>query len=252
MKTLRVGFLVAVFGITACSSLVTPDTKTANGFISLRNSGAANSLPFTGPYVSVLDSLLLTVTSDQEATSRLIGRHLRSGDTSFILPVTLPEGQASFAVQVLSNNNSTLQNGQASATIDKDGFSVAVQMTSRTALMVAQPDTITASVRNTQTTLRTATAYVYNRGSANLIWRVKTLDTSFTRSPCVNAAGAFACITSPAQGVQRTLIPNGLDSVTFAFPDAVRSIPFLSSRVFSFVLGSNEGDVTVRWRWTFP
>ncbi|MEO7996662.1 MAG: hypothetical protein ABI852_04410, partial [Gemmatimonadaceae bacterium] len=220
MKSIRAAFLVAVFGVTACSSLVTPDKKTATGSISLRQSGAANSLPFTGPYVSVLDSMLLTVTSDQEATPRLIGRHLNSGDTSFILPVTLPAGQATFAVKVLSNNRSLLQSGQASAAIDKEGFSVAVPIVAGRALMVAQPDEITTSFRNAQTNYRTAKAYVYNRGSVNMNWSVKTVDPAFTQAPCAGGRITF-CFSTPAVGVANTLKPNGIDSVLFQFPDSV-------------------------------
>lgn len=248
MKMSRHVFLFALTGITACSALTTPDNKSASGSITLRREGAANSLPFTGPYVSVLDSLLLTVTSDQEATPQLIGRHLRSGDTSFILPVTVAAGQATFAVQVLSNNKTLLQSGQATSAIDRDGFSVTVPIVAGRALLVAQPDTVKTSVRDAQTALRIAKVYVHNRGSVPLTWSLKTTDTSFTKTPCT--IRGITCATAPAVGVVNTLKAGGMDSVLFGFTDQGPSAaPLFSTRVFSFVLTSPEGDVTVRWNW---
>ncbi|MEO7998749.1 MAG: hypothetical protein ABI852_14965, partial [Gemmatimonadaceae bacterium] len=144
-----------------------------------------------------------------------------------------------------------LHSGQASAVIDKDGFSVSVPIVAGRALMVVNPDTIKTAVKDLQTGLRIAKAYVYNRGSVNLIWSVKSVDTSFTKSPCIGIRGNF-CGTAPAVGIVDTLKPNAMDSVLFAFTDQIGGLPLFNSRLFSFVLTSAEGDVTVRWRWVFP
>ncbi len=247
MSLRRLSVFASTLGVAACSALVSTDARVVRGTIVLTRAAGTGAQAVVGPYVSVIDSLALTITAGIGGTPQLIGRHLAPSDTVITIPLTVPAGGATLAVQVLSNNRMLLYTGQASTTIDRDRFAVTVPVVPVSPVLVVNPDTIKTSALALQTGLRFTKVAVHNSGNSALIWSLKSVDTAFTRCNLSFPGTIPPCVASPASG---TVAPNGNDTLTFSFPDRLPSgAPFFAAHVFSFVLTSAQGDVTVRWRY---
>ena len=243
MSLRRLGAIASALGVAACSSLFDAEAPELRGKVVLSRTAGNASQAVVGPYVSVIDSVTLSITASG-GTPQLIGRHLAPYDTAVTIPLRVAAGSATFSVRVLSNNDTLLYGGQVSRMIDRDGFAVTVPLAAVKPVLVVNPDTIKTSVNGPVTGQRITKVAVRNSGRDTLVWRLKPIDdTAFARCNAQSQI-VLPCRASPLSG---RVAANGLDTLTFflatsAFRDTAR-------RVFSFVLTSPEGDVTVRWRY---
>src|SRR5262245_56462205 len=118
-------FLIAVvtLGALACSSTSGTEDQRVRGSIALARVDAATTQAVVGPYVSVIDSLFVSLTSDVAKPPLVIRRRLTPADTVVTVPVTLPVGTTSIVASVVSNNQTGLFLGAGTTIADRNGFS---------------------------------------------------------------------------------------------------------------------------------
>lgn len=191
------------------------------------DSRTASARP-AGPFVSVLDSIDLVITSSSNAIVAHKGQRLHGYDSTAALSVDLPSGTNTFAAQVLSSSTgAAIFSGQTSHTGSADRDTIVIP------LVAAQP-ALLVTLDTTRTTIVTSSQFtIYNAGTGTLVWNVSGTDTAFARC-------GGECLISPQNGqlgagqsaIMRVAVPTN-------FP----------SRLFSFVLHSTQGDVTARWQY---
>jgi hypothetical protein len=181
------------------------------------------------PYVTVVDSVHLVVTSPSGSTLVTRGQRLQRHQTSVSFPVDLQGDAATFRAQVLSSNRTVVYEGTTTVNLGPNDFTVVVPMPAQRPVLLATPDTARASFDSAVTRGSLA---IHNRGSGSLVWSVVP-DAAFTQC-------GRACVVTPSGG---TIASGTSDTMRITIPSA----PPFSSRVFSFVLRSSEGDVSVQW-----
>jgi hypothetical protein len=181
------------------------------------------------PYVTVVDSVHLIVTSPSGATLVTTGQRLQRHQTSVSLPVELQGDAATFKAQVLSSNRTVVYEGTTTVNLGPNDFTVVVPMPAQRPVLLATPDTARASFDSAVTRGSLA---IHNRGNGSLVWSVVP-DAAFTQC-------GRACVVTPSGG---TIASGTSDTMRIIIPSA----PPFSSRVFSFLLRSSEGDVSVQW-----
>lgn len=229
------------------------DNRALSGSIVMSRDVTTRSALSYGPYVSVVDSLVLSITAG--GSTRTIGRHLGAPDNDVSIPVTLPAGVATTIVRVLSNSKpaTILFSGQATTTIDRDGFSVNVPLAANSPVLLAFPDTAKSVTRNQEFNTQFTRVAVHNSGKDTLSWWVKTVDVTFADPAlCFDAQGLPRCTVTPKIGIPRSVRAIRDDTLTIAIPINVGigivPQPF-PPRLLTFVLASPEGELTVRWRY---
>lgn len=189
---------------------------------------AATTAP-APPYVTVVDSVHLVVTSPSGATLATAGQRLQRYQTSVSLPVEVRGDAATFRAQVLSTNGTVIYQGSTSVTFEPNDFTVVLQTPAVRPVLLATPDTARAQFDSAVTRGSLA---IHNRGSQPLVWSV-VADAVF--------AQCQTCRVTPSAG---STPAGAADSLRISIPSA----PPFSSRVFNFVIRSAEGDVSVQWQ----
>ena len=237
MTTGRCVIPVLAFVAAACSGGLSPESRTLSGNVVLVRQLAGNTAPVTGAYLSVVDSLALSITGG--GTPETSGRHLGAGEVSVTIPVTLPASGASLLVQIFSNNKRTLLfSGTASPTVDRDGFSVEVPLVAIRPVLVVLPDTL--KVDSTVGSTRFGSVTVHNSGKDSLSWSVAR-DTTGTGVIC-----GQGCTIGPLSG---KLAAGGDTKLVFRMPAFdVRGNPYRAGTM-TYFLASPEGTVTLPWRY---
>ena len=213
-----------------CRSLTDANGEARSFTVVLASVAQQGSGAVPPPFVSVVDSVHLVVTSPSGATLFTGGQRLQRNQTTVSLPVELSGDAARFKAQILSSNRTVLFEGDTSVTFAPNDFTVVVPIPARRPVLVATPDTARAVFDSAVT--RGALA-IHNRGSGSLEWRV-VVDPAFAQC-------GQACRVAPSSGT----IPAGKsDTMRISIP----SVPPFALRTFSFVLRSAEGDVSVQWQ----
>jgi hypothetical protein len=196
----------------------------------------ARGVAFQGPYVSVLDSIAVTVT-DADGRATALGVRLGRRDTSATFAVEVPEGTTRFDALVLSATRAVLFGGSRTLDVSADDFVVRIQTTAQAPVLLVAPDTLHVP---TPTRLSTSgTVGVYNRGVGPLLVRfrgpaplpsngcapVVCLVPSGTPTPLVAdsvvvPAGAAVAVTVAA--IQASHLP-----LTMTFASAQGSVPLV-------------------------
>ncbi len=193
-----VGFLLALgaLGALACDQGMTDSAQHSRVVLDLRPVLGV----LGGDFVSVLDTARLTITSDgqQQTMTSLFG----TGDSETTFDVSLKSGPATFIFDAISTNGTPLYRGQATSTIDGDGFAVTITPQADTAVMVVYPrrptfDTITVVYNDVDHPALRATLNVRNPGSATLNWHVASippLPTGFIAITCAVPSRQADCL----------------------------------------------------------
>jgi Bacterial Ig-like domain (group 2) len=226
MTTARFARLIGAVMLVACSSAENGAPATVRPTIVLANDSRASSAP-PGPWVSILDSIDLRVTAEN-GDQIPIGRHLSRYNTTATLQLAFSPGNTTFAAQVLSNSRVSVFSGTMMQLITSDVLSLVLNVVATRPVLLMVPDTAKTS------TITTTQFSVYNAGVGSLDWNVASTDTAFTR------CGAQCTITPASGSVAAGATATLRVSVPTNFP----------SRVFSFVVKSAEGDVTVNWQYS--
>jgi hypothetical protein len=191
-----------------------------------------------GDFVSVLNTASLSITSGGETITR--SGQFGSGDSELSFDVVVKTGEATFAVDVMSTNNTLLYHGSTTQTIEQDGFAVSITPQAVSGVTVIAPHRPAYSVfDNGQIRTYTAPMRVRNAGSASLTWR---LDSVVTKPAgvtifCGDEFENNCLLSHPlAPGTRELAI-----TVGFSMPSSVIFAPLVTLRFISSV-----GDVTTR------
>ncbi|MBC8115600.1 MAG: hypothetical protein H7062_14540 [Candidatus Saccharimonas sp.] len=180
---MRVRVLVVLLGV-ACKPPLGTEVHHHRGQIVLSAAAPQTPTGVTGPYVSVLDSVGLTMTP-ASGSQIVLGRHLSRRDTTASFSVDLQEGTYQFDARVLSAKRAVLYAGTGNSVVDRDGFSVDLSVAPQTPVMLVAPDTSHVVVPTGS--LGQTTLVVHNRGIGVL--RFSIYDTSqVSRTQCASVA----------------------------------------------------------------
>lgn len=223
---------VVMLGVVAatCRSFTDANGAARSFTVVLANVAQQESGAIAPPFVSVVDSVHLVVTSPSGATLFTGGQRLERNQMSVSLPVELSGDAARFKAQILSSNRTVLFEGDTTVTFEPNDFTVVVPMPARLPVLVATPDTARAVFDSAVTR---GVLAVHNRGSGSLAWSV-VVDAAFAQC-------GPACRVTPSGG---TIAAGKSDTMRISIP----SVPPFAGRVFSFVLRSSQGDVSVQWQ----
>lgn len=187
----------------------------------------ASAAPVPNPYVSVVDSVAITVTP-------AVGQVIRGGarvdrrQSRLVLSLAVPEGMATIEAVVLSTNRSRLYIGSRSFDIVADGYLDSIPLTAQMPVMLVSPDTVVVSVKSPA--YAQATLMLYNRGISNLQWTIR--DTfAVSRLQCAQ----LRCMKLP---VSFKDVAPGFMQVTI---DSIRSL----AQPIPLTFSSANGDVIV-------
>ena len=229
-RCLRLVFTAALaMASSTCGSPISANDDDARTITVVLASVAQHVSAVPPPFVSVVDSVHLVVTSSSGATLATTGQRLQRHQTSVSLPVELQGDAATFRAQVLSSNRTVVYEGTTTVSFEPNDFTVVVPMPARRPVLLATPDTARALFDSAVTRGSLA---IHNRGNGSLVWSVVP-DAAFTQC-------GQACRVTPSGG---TIASGTSDTMRITIP----SVPPFSSRVFSFLLRSSEGDVSVQW-----
>jgi hypothetical protein len=177
-------FLLVIV-ITSCVSATDASPRYQRVAFNL-SPAAASAAGFSGPYVSVVDSVDLTVTTNGIGVQRF-GKRLARRDSVAAFTVTVARGQNEFSARVLSTVGTVLYSGTQSADITESTFAVDVPLTAAGPVLLVAPDTATVIQQTpppNEFVFFFKTVVVHNRGSGTLIWSVKdTLPPSAAQCP---------------------------------------------------------------------
>lgn len=222
-------FLSAACTVLASCSLFTESNtpRFVSTSVVLTNSLRTGVARPPGPFASVLDSVVLVVKSTTGEVIATSGYKLRAYDSTASMQIEIPTGDALFDVQVLSRNRSIVFKGSRLATVTDDDTPITIDVVPERPVMLVLPDTSKTSV------VLNTTFAVYNAGNSVLSPSEAARDTALTR------CGTACTITITPASVP----PGQTATVRLTVP---QNFP---SRLFSFVLRSAEGDVTVFWQY---
>ena len=213
--------------LVACSS---PDEGVGRAIrpsIILQNASATTPPP-PGPFVSVIDSVELRVTTDDGSVVARLGQRIAGYRTTATMQPSFPPGNTTFTADVFSKSRAVIFTGSMTQLITSDVASLPLTIRATRPVLLMVPDT---AVTNTVTSTQFA---VYNAGLGSLDWSLIATDTAFTRC-------GTQCTISPTSG---TVAPGATTMMRVTVPT---NFP---SRRFSFNIRSAEGNVTTFWAYS--
>lgn len=182
-------FLIATAG---CVSATDASLPIQHVTFNLSRAGAATT-GISGPYVSVIDSVDLTVTTSGGGVQRF-GKRLARRDGLASFPVTVTRGQNDFTARVISSVGTVLYDGTRSANITETSFAVDVPLTARAPLLLVAPDTAKVAQQfrgQIGGVFLIKTVTIHNRGSGTFLWSVKDTLPSSSTSQCTGGCIGF-------------------------------------------------------------
>jgi hypothetical protein len=141
----RVAFVVAAAAIVfACATPTDSGSSRQAVWLRLAALPSSANAPLTGPYVSVLDSLNLVVTSVATGERQEFGKHLERRDSVASFPIRIEQGDVQFVARVLSNNRTLLFAASSMVKISAGSFApITVDMSASGPVLLVAPDSST-------------------------------------------------------------------------------------------------------------
>ncbi len=162
----RVAWLTALILAAACSSSLASDGP-RRGSVSFAIGFAGVNAP-SGPFVSVLDSVRLSVTQTGNATPlvRRAAKLARRDTVVTFTDIELFDGTYSFTATVTSVNGAVLFDSTRKTDVREDNFVVDLPVGRRAPVLLLAPDTVRVG------TSLTFVVQVHNRGLPGLTWSI--------------------------------------------------------------------------------
>lgn len=214
----------------ACTDITHHQRSSISILFSLASPGSVSSAVVDPPFVSVIDSVSLSIEPVGGGATAAYGAHVDRGKKLFPFTVELDRGTYTLSASVQSKNGSLLFAGQSTVSIDSDDFTVNFQLTPRAPVMVLAPDTTTTLQDDGKSVVARAT--IHNRGLDSLSWQL-------TSRPAVMATCPATCAAFPDSG---RIGAGDSQLLTFFVPNT------FAPQVLCFTLSSAQGDVPVCWR----
>jgi hypothetical protein len=162
--------LLLVIAVTSCVSATDASSRLQRISFNLSPAGAS-AVGFPGPYVSVVDSVDLTVTTSGIGVQRF-GKRLARRDSVVTFAVTVERGQSDFSGRVLSTVGAVLYSGTQPANITQSTFAVEVPLQAAGPILLVAPDTAKVATPLGDNGFAKKVT-VHNRGTGSLTWSVK-------------------------------------------------------------------------------
>ena len=212
---------------------VTESTRPKHAVRVTFTSVASSVTAIPGPYVSVLDTVILTAT--ERASNQSITRRasLARRDTVASFDLSLAAGDWSLQARVVSNNGSPLFSGATSVAVADTDVSVDLVVRAVGAVLVALPDS-TSTIVDTGNSRYTSVT-LDDRGRDSLTWSVQDTVPPDSRTQC----GPAGCVRL---NITRGVLSAGGDPYILQFTKN-QLAPF--ARPITFIISSRVGSIPV-------
>jgi len=212
--------LLVLIATVSCVSATDAGSRLQGVAFSLSIAGASTT-GFSGPYVSVVDSVDLTVTTNGVGVQRL-GKRLARRDSVATFAIAVERGQNEFSARVLSTVGALLYSGTQPTNITQSTFAVDVPMKVAGAILLVAPDTAKVSQQTVSPVTTFKTVTVHNRGGAPLTWSVKDTLPPSSASQCPSGCLRFTPLSGTlAPGTASVLTMTKKFASAFAQPITV-------------------------------
>ena len=194
-------------------------------------SAASGGAAFPRPYVSVVDTVILTATL--RSSGQTVARRTRLARGDSIAEFTLPLAPGDWALdaRVVSNNGSQLYVGSTVASVADSDVTADIVVRPVAPVLLATPDS-TTEVRSGDGVYTSVT--LYNRGVDTLAWSVPDTVPMESRAQC----GAAGCVRLSVKG--GVLSPTQPYIVTF-----IRNADTAFKSPITFLVKSRVGTLPV-------
>lgn len=194
-------------------------------------SASSGAAAFPTPYVSVVDTVILTATLRASGLTVIRRTRLARGDSIAEFTLPLAAGDWALDASVVSNNGSQLYVGTTGVSVADSDVTADIVVRPVAPVLLATPDSTTEVLSGdgvyTSVTL-------YNRGVDTLTWSVPDTVPTESRAQC----GADGCVRlSVKSGL---LFPDRPYTLTF-----IRNIPTPFKSAITFLVTSRVGTVPV-------
>jgi hypothetical protein len=216
--------------LLSCADITHHERQSIAVVLSLANTAGVSSAVVDSPFVSVIDSVNLSIASASGTPMLAYGAHVARGRKSIAFRVQLDEGTYTFSASVQNKNGIVLFDGVSTVSINANRFTVNLPVVPRTSVMVVAPDTTRTLQDDGKSVVAQVT--VHNRGLDSLLWQISS-------RPPIMASCPATCSAFPDSG---RIGAGGTQILTFLVPNT------FAPQVLCFTLSSAQGDVPVCWR----
>lgn len=181
---MRVASVVLLVLVTVCGPITESASERRNVTITFTRAASNTPSMFPSPYVSVVDTVILTVTEGDTGPS--ITRRTRLARRDSIASFTLPlaSGQWAFEAVVVSNNGTPIFSGNTTVDVAGTDVSVDLVVSPIAPILLAAPDSTTVTIDATG--LAYALDTLYNVGPGDLVWSIPDTVPAESRTQCGN------------------------------------------------------------------
>jgi hypothetical protein len=230
-------YLAILAAALACTTPTGDDSSRQAVRVQLASLSSSVSVPLTAPYVSVIDSINLVVTSMSTGRRQEFGQHLLRRDTDASFPIEVDTGSVQFAARVLSNNRTVLFSASPTVRVASGSFdAITVDLTPSTGVLLVSPDsTPTTFLVNPASGEQYNQLAVHNRGTGSLAWSIRdTLPPASTSQCPLNGCVRFfpssgAVVAGQPVTIQviknATRVNTFTTAITFVFTSTVGDVP---------------------------
>ena len=228
----RLSLVAASVAFLACRDVTHGDGRSVAILLSLPQTTRVASAVVDSPFVSVIDTLNLSIAPASGGPAAPYGAHVNRGRKAIPFGVELDKGTYRFTASVQSKNASVLFVGDTTVTIDADHFNLVFLLRAVTPVLVVAPDTALTILDDGKSVV--ARVSVHNRGLDSLSWQLSS-------RPAIMSTCPQTCAAFPDSG---RLGAGTSQALTFFVPNT------FAPQVLCFTVSSLQGDVPVCWRKT--
>ncbi|MGQ0649573.1 MAG: hypothetical protein ACT4P7_18625 [Gemmatimonadaceae bacterium] len=163
--------LLAAIPIASCRVVESGPERRLFGTIAFTSQSQLQPIP--GPYLVVMDSIHIDVTSGGGSDRHSDGRRLVPGDTIVTASTRVLEGQVTVDARVLSPSRAILFSGNTGGTVSADGFRLTLALNPQRPVLAVAPNRLSLLRALPSGAPRSDTIRIYNRGLSTLSWTAR-------------------------------------------------------------------------------
>jgi len=218
--------------MAACGSVTESVHVRRNVAVTFSRAGSGAESVFPPPFVSVVDTVILTANIGESGPFITQQTRLARRDSvaTFVLP--LAAGDWSLSAFVVSNNGARIYSGGTSVSVVDRDVSADITVSPIAPVLLASPDSTNSIVDNGN--IRFTMVSLYNRGTGDLLWTVPDTVPAESRTQC----GAAGCVRLSAK--RGVIVPGQRDTLAFIKNQVVGF-----NSPITFVVTSATGSIPV-------
>jgi len=204
---MHIASVVLLVLMAACGSVTESVRARRNVTVTFSRAGSGAESIFPAPYVSVVDTVVLTANIGESGPFITQRTRLARRDSvaTFVLP--LAAGDWSLNALVVSNNGIPIFSGATTITVMDRDVSADLAVSPIAPVLLASPDSTNSIVDNGN--IRFTMVSLYNRGTGDLLWSVPDTVPAESRTQC----GAAGCVRLSAK--RGVIVPGQPDTLAF-------------------------------------